>query len=268
MDGMRKANKGELRIGILKGMVLAKRHVFYPAMARRMMMGIVAVVLLTTCGERVPEGVIPSKKMPDVLVDVHMADGMLSMLPLDSARKKIHAYYDAIFQQYGIDSTILHNSVTYYTRRPHIMKDIYIEVERRLNRLEREEQAAITEKYRLQREADSISNARKLDSLFRVTRDSADYKRMRHLLFVHDADSTYDQADSVTYEKLAQRMFEEIRFNKIYGDRLPFKTFWQGTVPADTASGQQETVPIRADGQIDKTDHERVQKPLERIGKQ
>ena len=58
-----------------------------------------------SCGnEQIPEGVIPAKQMPGVLTDMHLADGQLASLPVDSARMRRDVYYDAVFQRYGIDS--------------------------------------------------------------------------------------------------------------------------------------------------------------------
>lgn len=164
-----------------------------------------------SCGERVPDGVIPKKQMPDVLVDVHLADGQLSSLPIDSARAHIDSYYQAIFDRYGIDSVQLANSIAYYAHRPHIMNELYGIVEKRLEALNIEQQQAVDQKYQLQRSADSIANARRRDSIARLTYDSLDMARKKHLLFLPSADSSYSDPVPVTHEQLKRRLWEQLR---------------------------------------------------------
>lgn len=189
--------------------------------------------------------------MPALLVDIHLADGQLSVLPIDSARAYRDAYYGAVFDRHGTDSTVFKQSVQFYSTRPHIMNELYADVERRLEALNRAEQQAIDEKYSVQRRADSIKNARQSDSLRRIARDSLDFKRKRYLLFLNAPDSLYGSPDSVTFEKLRQRMLETIGLGgaTVSGQRP--------VTPRDVPSALPKPSP--------KTEERPVLRPLEKI---
>src|SRR5690606_1950831 len=72
------------------------------------------------------------------------------------------------------------------------------------------EQKAIEEKYSAQRKADSIVNARRVDSLNRITRDSLDLKRKRYLLYLNAPDSLYGRPVPMTHDYLRERMLEAV----------------------------------------------------------
>lgn len=177
---------------------------------RLTLIGLVILFLGNSCGEKIPEGVVPQQEMSALLLDIHLADGQLASMPIDSARIYRDAYYHAIFNRYGIDSTAFEQSVTFYSTRPYLMNDLYISIERKLEALNMAEQKAIEEKYTAQRRADSLINARRTDSLRRVARDSLDFKRKRYLLFLHAPDSSYNKPASVTYITLRERMLEAV----------------------------------------------------------
>src|SRR5690606_354240 len=124
-----------------------------------------------SCREKTPGGVVPKQQMSAMLLDMHLADGQLSSMPIDSARAHRDAYYQAIFNRYQLDSTAFDQSVTFYSTRPYLMNELYIDIEKKLEALNMAEQKAIEKKYTLQRRADSIVNARRTDSLRRITRD-------------------------------------------------------------------------------------------------
>lgn len=184
------------------------RHLFF--------MVLFCVVCFASCSDRIPDGVVSKSAMPSLLVDVHLADGYIANLPLDSIRKNLPVYYAAIFAKHNIDSTVFRRSLDYYTSRPKIMDEIYVQVEARLNQMNDVEQAMITAKYEEQRRADSLVYARRQDSIYRVQRDSIALRRIRNIYFVYEADTTLDKPEPVTHEKLAERMFEEIRLEEIF----------------------------------------------------
>ncbi|SEL87018.1 DUF4296 domain-containing protein [Parapedobacter koreensis] len=185
---------------------------------QRLLTGITILVLCISCGEKIPDGIIPQKKMPDVLLDVHLVDGQLTSMPIDSARAYRNAYYAAVFDRYGIDSIAFRRSVEFYSTRPYILNDLYIAVEKRLEAMNLAEQKAVEERYTVQRKADSVSNARRLDSLQRITRDSLDFKRRRYLLFLHAPDSIYGSPEPVTHELLHDRLLESTRLRSLISE--------------------------------------------------
>lgn len=175
------------------------------------------IILLTillfgiACGRKVPEGIVPQKQMEPLLLDMHLADGQLAAMPLDSARSYRDAYYGAIFNHYGIDSTTFERSIEFYSTRPELMKTMYANIDKRLEAYNTAEQRAIEEKYAEQRRTDSIANAHRTDSLRKVNRDSLDFKRKRYLLRLDGPDSLkYGQPIPVTYYLLRKRLFEAI----------------------------------------------------------
>lgn len=182
--------------------------------AHRMQRAVIAWIALFFCiscgGEKIPNGVIPPKQMPAVLVDMHLADGQLASLPIDSARMRRDSYYDAIFERYQIDSTTFRQSVEFYTKRPYLLNEFYTDVEKKLNALNLAEQQRVEKKYAAQRRTDSLRNARVTDSLQRIARDSLDFKRKRYLLFLNVPDSLYGRPDSITYKLLHERMLETV----------------------------------------------------------
>ncbi len=173
---------------------------------------IVLAILLFggACGQQVPEGVVPQRQMGTLLLDMHLADGRLASMMPDSARIYRDAYYGAIFNRYGIDSTTFVRSIEFYSTRPQLMKTMYVNIEKQLEAYNTAEQRAITEKYDAQRRADSIVSALRTDSLRKVERDSLDFKRKRYLLYLNGPDSlaAYGQPVPVTFMLLRERLKE------------------------------------------------------------
>lgn len=177
---------------------------------------IVLMILIFTsaCGRKVPEGVVPQQQMGALLLDMHLADGQLASMLVDSARAYRDAYYESIFNRYAIDSTTFEQSIAFYSKRPELMKAMYVDIEKRLEAFNSAEQQAIEEKYSAQRKADSITNARRMDSLRRVVRDSLDFKRKRYLIYLDGPDSIqYGQPVPITYTLLNARMMEAVGLN-------------------------------------------------------
>lgn len=204
-----------------------------------------------SCGEKLPREVIPKEQMPSVLLDMHLTDGQLASMPIDSARTYRDAYYQAIFDRHRIDSNAFKRSIQFYSTRPHILNELYVDVEKRLEALNRAEQKAIEDNYNAQRRADSIKNARQLDSLRRIARDSLDFKRKRYLLFLNAPDSVYGRPDSITHEKLNERMLETIGLKKNPAER-------QRPVPPST-------VPPEPPRPVQKAKEKPLLRPLEKI---
>lgn len=172
---------------------------------------LIFLVLGASCTRKVPDDVVPQEQMKALLLDMHLADGQLTSMLIDSARVYRDAYYDAIFDRYGIDSTEFKHSLDFYSTRPQLMKEIYLGIEQQLDVYNKEEEQAMTAQYSEQRRADSLVNARRADSLRTVMRDSLDFKRKRYLLFLDGPDSLqYGRPLPVTHSLLLERMMETI----------------------------------------------------------
>lgn len=169
------------------------------------------IFIFGSCGRKVPEGVVQQQEMKALLLDMHLADGQLAAMLVDSARMYRDAYYQAIFHRYAIDSATFERSINFYSSRPALLKTMYVDIEKQLEAYSTAEQQAIEKKYSAQRKADSIANARRTDSLWHVRRDSLDFKRKRYLPYLDGPDSVqYGQPVPVTYTLLKERMMEVV----------------------------------------------------------
>jgi len=106
-----------------------------------------AIILLSliACKPDRPEGVLSEEKMIDVLVDMHLAEGVMSV---SRVRQQFHyqparVFYDSIFNHQNITREQFNQSVHYYSKDVNQYDKIYDEVLERLNKMEtrpREEQ--------------------------------------------------------------------------------------------------------------------------------
>lgn len=199
----------------------------------------------SACVKKVPDGIVPEKQMTALLLDMHVADGQLASMLIDSARIYRNTYYEAIFNRYAIDSTTFERSIEFYSARPELMKRLYVNIEKQLEAFNRAEQQAIEEKYTTQRKADSVANARRTDSLRKVMHDSLDFKRKRYLLYLDGPDSLrYGRPVPVTHTLLKERMLEAVGLsgNTQSGKETPQPT--QLAVPvAPTPDVKERSMP-------------------------
>lgn len=199
----------------------------------------------SACVKEVPEGIVPEKQMTALLIDMHLADGQLASMMIDSARVYRDDYYQAIFNRYAVDSTTFERSIEFYSTRPALMKELYINIEKQLEAFNRAEQQAIEEKYTTQRKADSIANVRRTDSLQKVKRDSLDFTRKRYLLYLEGPDSLlYGRPVPVTHSLLTERLFEALglRGGSQWGKETPKVT--DSTAPPVPSMGEPSMPPL------------------------
>src|SRR5690606_11330856 len=72
------------------------------------------------------------------------------------------------------------------------------------------------EELRLRRHADSLLAVHARDSLMRLARYEQQRDQIKHLLFVHEADSTIDEPVPFNYEEYARRPYEDLGAWKLY----------------------------------------------------
>jgi hypothetical protein len=85
--------------------------------------------------------IIPSKKFVDVLVDVHLADGIAvdNMNAMNKGpRLDSSALYKSVFDKYGVNRTMFDSTLSYYTEHPDDFQKIYNKVTAKLKLLEDE----------------------------------------------------------------------------------------------------------------------------------
>lgn len=189
----------------------------------------ILMLIVASCGQQVPNGIIAQQKMADVLIDVHLADAHMSNLPLDSGRKVLASFYQGIFEKYRIDSASLVNSIQYYAEKPYLYSKIYDQVESRINAMNETEQKLFEAKVREQMVADSLRNVFVTDSLWMISRDVRRNARMKEILFVANKDSL-QQADSVfrkkpllsRHKELHRQLFENTDLERLFRYYLEF----------------------------------------------
>ncbi len=95
-------------------------------------------VLLLGCKNRVPEYVIPPKDMVPLLVDMHIADGLLGDTKYRAKIAQLDTtnLYDAILKRHGYTRQDLDTSFFYYATDIDRFDAIYADVLERLNERE------------------------------------------------------------------------------------------------------------------------------------
>jgi hypothetical protein len=87
-----------------------------------------ALLFLLAC-KSVPNGIIDRDEMVDLLTQVHIVDGSLSLQALpDSLYKYGTGKYQYLFKQYHTDSARFKRSMKYYTAHPDVLIAMYDEV--------------------------------------------------------------------------------------------------------------------------------------------
>ncbi|MCC8408135.1 DUF4296 domain-containing protein [Mucilaginibacter sp. UR6-1] len=86
-----------------------------------------ALAVFCSCGDNTPDGILDEKRMADVLVDVHIANGTMFMIPSipDSLYKYGLGKYLLVFKKHGTDSAQFTRSYKYYTRDVEKLVAIY-----------------------------------------------------------------------------------------------------------------------------------------------
>jgi len=113
------------------------RYLFRPT-------GWVVILLLAvtalSCNRASRKNIINAKKFVNVLVDIHLADGMANEnmmhdpnYPLDSA-----SLYGSVFKKYGVTRAMFDSTLIYYSAHPDDFQKLYNKVTAKLKRMEDE----------------------------------------------------------------------------------------------------------------------------------
>lgn len=117
------------------------------------------ILLLISCKEKKPKEILDRDDMIDLLVDVHLTDGYLNTLQVDSARKVINPLYAHLFDTYNLDSLEFEENLRYYLSNPIQAEKMYTIINSRINTINTD----------LMRQ-DSIQDAHVRDSIRREER--------------------------------------------------------------------------------------------------
>ncbi|MET4081869.1 hypothetical protein ABIB40_001820 [Pedobacter sp. UYP30] len=146
---------------------------------RKTFLSVILCIFLFACGNSVPKGIIKPDKMENVIYDVHVVDGYVSMIyPEDSAKKVASAYYKGIYKKFDTDSAQFTQSLAYYSKKPLVLEAMYKHISAKLNAqkkyMEKRDSIELKKvlkqdsiKLKAKKEKDSIAIAKKLkaDSL-------------------------------------------------------------------------------------------------------
>lgn len=100
---------------------------------RRFICGLMAMVALVACKQKMPSNIIAPDKMKNILYDIHVTDGYISTIAMpDSSKKVAAAYYKGIYKKFGIDSAKYAESMNYYYKHPQDLDKMYKSIAQRL----------------------------------------------------------------------------------------------------------------------------------------
>ena len=84
-----------------------------------------------------PKGVIPEKKMEELLYDYHLARAMGENVSYNDNYKKV-LYMDYVFEKHGTTEAVFDSSMVWYTRHTEILTGIYERISERLKKNQKE----------------------------------------------------------------------------------------------------------------------------------
>jgi hypothetical protein len=107
-----------------------------------------------SCGHGRYGVTIPPKKFVNVLVDIHIADGIAieNMEHAKNALLDSASLYGSVFDKYGVTRSMFDSTLSYYTEHPDDFQKIYNKVTARLKRMEVEMKAKEMEESTKKRE--------------------------------------------------------------------------------------------------------------------
>jgi hypothetical protein len=111
-------------------------------------------ILSLSCNHKRYGDLIPPKKFVNVLVDIHLADGIAvenmshgKVAQLDSA-----SLYESVFDKYGVSRTMFDSTMSFYSEHPDNFQKVYNKVTAKLKLLENELNARQTREATKKRE--------------------------------------------------------------------------------------------------------------------
>ncbi|MHA7131988.1 DUF4296 domain-containing protein [Algoriphagus namhaensis] len=89
------------------------------------------LIVSFSCAEKEkPEFVISEDKLVSVLVDIHIAEGISSSLPIpyDSSMVMYSLLEKDLFEKHEVSDSVFTESLIYYLRFPEVMDEVYARV--------------------------------------------------------------------------------------------------------------------------------------------
>ncbi len=97
-------------------------------------------ILAVSCVHRRYGEIIPPKKFVNVLVDIHLADGIAveNMSHAKGAKLDSASLYGSVFSKYDITRTIFDSTMSFYSEHPDDFQKVYNKVTAKLKLMENE----------------------------------------------------------------------------------------------------------------------------------
>jgi hypothetical protein len=97
-------------------------------------------IVSVSCGNRRFGEIIPPKKFVNVLVDVHIADGIAVENMSQSKGQLLDSasLYGSVFKKYGVTRTMFDSTMSFYSEHPDDFQKVYNKVTAKLKRMEDE----------------------------------------------------------------------------------------------------------------------------------
>jgi hypothetical protein len=111
-------------------------------------------ILAVSCSPRKYGDIISPKKFVNVLVDIHLADGIAveNMSHGKGALLDSSSLYGSVFKKYGVTRTMFDSTMSYYSEHPDDFQKVYNKVTAKLKRMEDELNARQTQESTKKRE--------------------------------------------------------------------------------------------------------------------
>lgn len=103
---------------------------------KRLIFFIVLIIGQVSCGDsNRPEGLLSEDQMVQVMVDIHMAEGLAGSLPVsyDSSKKLYPMFESRVFEKHQVEDSVYRESLQYYLRDAKKMEELYGRVVDSLN---------------------------------------------------------------------------------------------------------------------------------------
>ncbi|GEM_PF-399152 len=214
---------------------------------QRLIFGFILLFFISTsCKKGLPSGILKEDTMVELLGEVHVLDGYLTTIPIDSAKKVMDPLYNELFNKYGLDSASFTKNLDYYYGDPALSVETY---DRVVKSLQEKENAFIKE--------DSVRNAIFSDSIRTVNFQNMRWQGRVNSLMNAKADTLPYGIAEITRRMLSPTGLDLIWKNNIYdkptqvpGAAVQPQTLTEEQLPTVTDSVQpQEAQPQEAEPQ-------------------
>jgi hypothetical protein len=87
----------------------------------------ILIILFSCESEKLPEGILDEDKMVEVLIDIHLAEGLVSTFPIhyDSSRILYPLFEKEVFKDHQIPDSVFRTSLEFYMKDTKTMDRIY-----------------------------------------------------------------------------------------------------------------------------------------------